>query len=134
VTQDEAITTVLACRTVSLDVAAASIPMGRNKAHRLARTRGELLEGVPVIRKGDHGYVVPTPALRRKLQLQDFTTGTTPPAAVPPVVENGGGEATDDLASRRSNRRPPATTSPPGHPEEGERGGQQHSTTGPRPA
>ena len=70
ITQDDAVAEVLAKRTVSLDVAAASIPMGRNKAHRLVR------EGrfpVPVIPLGDHGVVVPTPELRRLLQLPNET-------------------------------------------------------------
>jgi hypothetical protein len=118
IAQDEAITTVLACRTVSLDVAAAAIPMGRNKAHRHARERGYVVPGVPVIPLGDWGYVVPTPALRRELQLHDFTVGTSPPAAVPPAVETTGGEAVTDLASRPSNdaarlRATTPTWSPP---------------------
>jgi hypothetical protein len=75
IAQDEAITTVLACRTVSLDVAAAAIPMGRNKAHRHARERGYVVPGVPVIPLGDWGYVVPTPALRRVLQLEGSPLG-----------------------------------------------------------
>jgi hypothetical protein len=100
ITQDDAVAEVLAKRTVSLDVAAASIPMGRNKAHRLARERGELLPGVPVYRKGDFGYVVPTPALRRKLQFEDFTVGTLPSAAVPPAVKTGEGRSLDDSAPR----------------------------------
>lgn len=75
ITQDEAVAQVLASRTVSLDIAAASIPMGRNKAYRLARKTGQLVDGVPVIRKGEHGYVVPTPALRQVLQLEDSPLG-----------------------------------------------------------
>jgi hypothetical protein len=84
--QDVAVAEVLAKRTVSLDVAAAALTMGRNKAHRLARERGRLVDGVPVVRMGDWGYVVPTPALRRVLQLQDFTVGSSP-AEVPPAVK-----------------------------------------------
>jgi hypothetical protein len=98
-TQDEAIAEVLVRRTVALDIAAASVPMGRNKAHRLARTRGELLPGVPVYRKGDWGYVVPTPALRRVLQLQDSPVGS-PPADVPTVKTTEGGSASPALGHR----------------------------------
>jgi hypothetical protein len=77
IAQDEAVAQVLASRTVSLDVAAAALTIGRNKAHRLARVRGELLPGVPVYRKGDWDYFVPTPALRRVLQLEGSPLGST---------------------------------------------------------
>jgi hypothetical protein len=83
-TQDEAIAEVMTKRTVSLVVAGKALTIGHNKARRLAR------EGrfpVPIVPLGNHGYVVPTPALRRVLQLQDFTAGLSSPAEVPPAVK-----------------------------------------------
>jgi hypothetical protein len=97
ITQDEAVAQVLASRTVSVEVAAAALTLGRNKAYRLARQRGELVPGVEVIPLGDHGYVVPTPALRRKLQLEG-----PPWAPASPRVET----ATDGPPPRPSSPYP----------------------------
>jgi hypothetical protein len=118
--QDEAVAQVLASRTVSLDVAAAAIPMGRNKAHRHARLRGYLIPGVPVIRTGDWGYVVPTPALRRELQLEGPPLGATTRLAQGGTTEEaprlGASSVTAQMSDRLKEGAPVAqrTRSPQG--------------------
>lgn len=57
--------------TLSVAQAARLLGIGRSLAYELARWRGELAQGVPVLHVGDRRYVVPTRPLAERLGLSE---------------------------------------------------------------
>jgi hypothetical protein len=57
--------------TLSVAEAARALGIGRSLAYELARRRGELAPGVPVVRVGDRRYRVPLRPLAEALWLDE---------------------------------------------------------------
>jgi hypothetical protein len=87
--------------TVKVKVAAAALGIGERTAYKRIRRDGCIADGVPCIQVTERCWIVPSAAVLRVLQLQDFAVGTSLPAVVPPAVKTGeGGPATAALAQR----------------------------------
>jgi hypothetical protein len=56
--------------TVSVETAARACSLSRGLAYRQAKSKGEIIPGVPVLRAGGK-YVVPVAPLLRALGIQD---------------------------------------------------------------